>query len=144
MNPHQITFKHIHMRSRIHWQGWAAHKTACQWNIYYLRRIWRYFFLFCDELTFLSDKSKWAIRLFVLIKQKHVARLGCCTYYPPAAALSVQHCSMEHSSSSNSKQRKRIAVPDAPLKAIGFELEELTPERIIGCFRVTQNSCQVR
>ncbi|KAK9182067.1 hypothetical protein WN944_025208 [Citrus x changshan-huyou] len=49
---------------------------------------------------------------------------------------------MEHSSSSNSKQRKRIAVPDAPLKAIGFELEELTPERIIGCFRVTQNSCQ--
>lgn len=46
---------------------------------------------------------------------------------------------MEHSSSSSNLK----AALDGPLHALGFQLEQLTPKRVTGHLRVTENNCQV-
>ncbi|XP_010279673.1 PREDICTED: 1,4-dihydroxy-2-naphthoyl-CoA thioesterase 1-like [Nelumbo nucifera] len=46
---------------------------------------------------------------------------------------------MDHSSASPSNKRPAV---DAPLHAIGFELEELSPEKVTGRLKVTPSCCQ--
>jgi len=49
---------------------------------------------------------------------------------------------MEDQPSSSSKSK--TAVLDQPLHLMGFELEELSPQKITGRLLVTQKCCQVK
>ncbi|KAK7354528.1 hypothetical protein VNO80_19993 [Phaseolus coccineus] len=49
---------------------------------------------------------------------------------------------MEHQPSSSSSSKSKTAALDQPLHLTGFELEELSPQKITGRLLVTQKCCQ--
>lgn len=50
---------------------------------------------------------------------------------------------MASQSQSQPTPPEKTEALDAPLHAVGFEIEEVTPQKVSGHLRVSQKSCQV-